>query len=115
VYTEWAAGVRARMAQYRPPPDVALVRLGADLLESLFATAPETVVVHGDANPTNFLSVQRQPWLWIDAKPMVGDQRTTLRRCLLRWPRSLQRWTFAPSYDAAARCWPTWLVSLWNG
>jgi len=29
--------------------------------------------VHGDFNPTNILRAEREPWLAIDAKPMVGD------------------------------------------
>jgi streptomycin 6-kinase len=73
VCAEWAALVRERVERYRPPYDASLVRFGADLLESLPATAQQRVVVHGDANPTNFLSARRLPWLWIDAKPMVGD------------------------------------------
>jgi streptomycin 6-kinase len=35
VGAEWATLVRARMEQHRPPYDVSLVRLGADLLETL--------------------------------------------------------------------------------
>jgi streptomycin 6-kinase len=73
VCAEWAATVRDRQAALRPPFDPGLVELGAQLLESLSATATEEVVVHGDANPTNFLSATRQPCLLIDAKPMVGD------------------------------------------
>lgn len=32
-----------------------------------------SVVLHGDANPTNSLAATHQPWLLIDAKPMVDD------------------------------------------
>lgn len=73
VCAEWAVTVRDRQAELRPPFDAALVSLGAHLLESLPGSASEEVVVHGDANPTNFLAATRQPWLLIDAKPMVGD------------------------------------------
>lgn len=69
----WAVSVRDRQRALRPPFDPGLVALGAHLLESLPASASREVVVHGDANPTNFLSATRQPWLLIDAKPMVGD------------------------------------------
>jgi streptomycin 6-kinase len=31
------------------------------------------VLLHGDLNPTNVLAAQREPWLAIDPKPMVGD------------------------------------------
>lgn len=55
------------------PFDPGLVALGAHLLESLPESTTREAVVHGDVNPTNVLSASRQPWLLIDAKPMVGD------------------------------------------
>lgn len=73
VCAEWAVSVRDRQKALRPPFDPGLVAMGAQLLDSLPASASREVVVHGDANPTNFLSSTRQPWLLIDAKPMVGD------------------------------------------
>lgn len=73
VTAEWAALLRERMRTLRPPFDPGLVERGASLLETLPATATRTVLVHGDANPNNLLSAERQPWLAIDAKPMLGD------------------------------------------
>jgi len=73
VCAEWAVTVLDRQRVLHPPFDLGLVALGVQLLESLPASASREVVVHGDANPTNFLSAARQPWLLIDAKPMVGD------------------------------------------
>ena len=35
------------------------------------------MLLHGDLNPTNVLSAEREPWLAIDPKPMVGDPPTT--------------------------------------
>ena len=34
---------------------------------------PDPVLLHGDLNPTNVLSAEREPWLAIDPKPVVGD------------------------------------------
>lgn len=73
VCAEWASLVRYRTDRLRPPYDRGLVDTGADLLASLPSTAARDVVVHGDLNPGNVLAAQRQPWLAIDAKPMVGD------------------------------------------
>lgn len=73
VTAEWAGLVRERMARLRPPFDPGLVKYGAHLLESLPGSATRTVLVHGDANPGNILAAEREPWLAIDAKPMVGD------------------------------------------
>jgi streptomycin 6-kinase len=70
---EWAALLRRRMDEHRPNLDVGLVETGADLLERLPATASRQVLVHGDFNPTNVLRAERERWLAIDAKPMVGD------------------------------------------
>ncbi len=61
VCAEWVLTVRERQAVLRPPFDPALVSLGAHLLESLPASASERVIVHGDANPTNFLAATRRP------------------------------------------------------
>ena len=35
--------------------------------------AEHPVLLHGDLNPTNVLAAEREPWLAIDPKPMVGD------------------------------------------
>ena len=75
VTAEWAVLLRRRMEELRPGPpfDPRLVEVAAGLLESLPASAPRHVVLHGDFNPGNLLAAERQPWLAIDAKPMVGD------------------------------------------
>ncbi|MGK5499270.1 aminoglycoside phosphotransferase family protein [Streptomyces sp. URMC 125] len=70
----WAGTAEERMDRLRPPGfDPVLVALGVRLLRELPATAGREVVVHGDANPGNVLAAEREPWLAIDAKPMVGD------------------------------------------
>lgn len=73
VTAEWADLVENRMGRLRPAFDPGLVAHGAELLRTLPATASRTVVVHGDFNPGNVLTARRQPWLVIDAKPMLGD------------------------------------------
>jgi streptomycin 6-kinase len=74
VTAEWAALVRERMDRYRPPLGAVMVELGAQLLEQLpLELSARPVVLHGDFNPGNVLSAEREPWLAIDAKPMVGD------------------------------------------
>ena len=84
VTTEWAALVRERMERFRPPFDGMLVAVGAALLETLPQTATRSVLVHGDFNPGNVLASQREPWLVIDVKPMVGDP------CYDPWPLLVQ-------------------------
>ncbi|MET7403369.1 aminoglycoside phosphotransferase family protein [Dactylosporangium sp. NPDC005572] len=69
---EWADLVEERMARIRPPYDPGLVAQGARLLRELPATAPRTVLLHGDCNPGNVLS-HGAGWVAIDPKPMTGD------------------------------------------
>jgi streptomycin 6-kinase len=73
VTAEWADLVQARMDRLRPRLDPGLVTHGARLLRQLPATAAHEVLLHGDFNPGNVLAARRQPWLAIDAKPMIGD------------------------------------------
>lgn len=44
-------------------------RIGAELLDSV----TEEVVLHGDLHHFNILSSDREPWLAIDPKGIVGD------------------------------------------
>lgn len=49
------------------------VSVGAELLRDLPGTADDQVLLHQDLHPGNVLRAERQPWLVIDPKPMVGD------------------------------------------
>jgi len=73
VLAEWAGLAEERMARLRPGYDPGLVGYGVELLRTLPASAERRVILHGDANPGNFLAAGRRPWLAIDPKPMVGD------------------------------------------
>lgn len=70
---DWADLVEERMERLRPDFDPGLVAGAARLLRELPVSAAREVIVHGDFNPGNVLSAQRQPWLAIDPKPMIGD------------------------------------------
>ena len=43
------------------------------------------MVVHGDLNPFNVLRSQREPWLAIDPKPLVGDPAYDLAQFLANY------------------------------
>jgi len=75
VAADWADLVDERTARHTWPREVdtGLFAAGAELLRQLPYGASRNVVLHGDFNPGNVLSAQREPWLAIDAKPMVGD------------------------------------------
>jgi streptomycin 6-kinase len=47
------------------------------------ASASEQVVLHQDFHPGNVLAAERQPWLAIDPKPLVGDPAFDAAQLLL--------------------------------
>jgi streptomycin 6-kinase len=73
VCREWAELARDRVRSIGLPSDRALIDEGADLLEALPGDPAGSVLLHGDFHHWNVLSATREPWLVIDAKPMVGD------------------------------------------
>lgn len=55
-----------------PLPEVLLTRAEA-LARELLASAPYERLIHGDLHHDNIVSAQREPWLVIDPKGLVGD------------------------------------------
>jgi streptomycin 6-kinase len=53
--------------------DEEMVAHAVDLACQLAATQPRRVLLHGDFHPGNVLAAEREPWLAIDCKPVVGD------------------------------------------
>ncbi|HZT41951.1 MAG TPA: aminoglycoside phosphotransferase family protein [Chthonomonadaceae bacterium] len=53
--------------------DVEMVAEAIARGRELAASQPQQVFLHGDFNPGNVLAAQREPWLVIDPKPIVGD------------------------------------------
>jgi len=69
----WAAALPARQVRHGgpvPPRELAAV-LAA--VESLRAPAGPDVLVNRDAHLLNILAAEREPWLLIDPKPLVGE------------------------------------------
>jgi streptomycin 6-kinase len=55
------------------PFEPALVDAGAAAARDLSATQPDLVVCHQDFQGSNVLRAEREPWLAIDPKPIVGE------------------------------------------
>ncbi|HEX8997239.1 MAG TPA: aminoglycoside phosphotransferase family protein [Ktedonobacterales bacterium] len=55
-----------------PLPEATLAHAEA-LARDLLASAPYERLMHGDLHHDNIVSAQREPWLVIDAKGLVGD------------------------------------------
>ena len=70
---EWADEFPARHDRHgRPFP--ALVDCAAGLARDLAGGDGSEVVVNRDAHAGNILSAEREPWLLIDPKPLVGER-----------------------------------------
>lgn len=73
---QWAAGLkrlRARFGGGTGPFSPRLVEIAEGLFRDLLAENVPPMLLHGDLHHFNILSAQRQPWLAIDPKGVVGD------------------------------------------
>jgi streptomycin 6-kinase len=73
--SEYEGGLRWLQGQLDgtgPLPRPMVVRAEA-MLRELLEEGNEPVVLHGDLHPWNILSAEREPWLAIDPKGVVGD------------------------------------------
>jgi streptomycin 6-kinase len=78
---EWNATYATERPEYPPRLVADAARLGAELA----AARSELGVVHGDFNPFNILRAQREPWLAIDPKPLLGDPAYDLAQYLANY------------------------------
>jgi streptomycin 6-kinase len=93
---DWAAGfvrLRHRYGGTTGPLPAGLVQTAERLFAELLSSAAEPALLHGDLHHGNVLAAQRQPWLAIDPKGVVGepayDTAAMLRNPLpviLTWP-----------------------------
>ena len=72
VLASWADSLEELLEQ-RPAADPGLARRALTTMRERPAATEHPVLLHGDLNPTNVLAAEREPWLAIDPKPMVGD------------------------------------------
>jgi streptomycin 6-kinase len=72
----WARGLerlRARFGGGTGPLPAAWVETAERLFEELLNPATDPMLLHGDLHHGNILAAQREPWLAIDPKGLVGD------------------------------------------
>ncbi len=69
----WSGITMRRLMTLEVPWVTGPIERGADLLTTLPASAPESVLLHHDFHPDNVLAAEREPWLAIDPKPNTGD------------------------------------------
>ena len=72
----WAAGLgrlRARYGGTTGPLAAHLVERAEAIFAGLLSSPVEPALLHGDLHHDNILAAERQPWLAIDPKGVVGD------------------------------------------
>jgi len=117
---KWTDGLK-RAAKTEFP--IQFIRKAQDYFEELNAPSKQKFLLHGDLHHENILSAQREPYLIIDPKGIVGDigyeisvylnnqanwvsglpdSREKLNRCVNQFaeafeiePRNLRKWAFA--------------------
>jgi streptomycin 6-kinase len=73
---EWAAGLgrlRDHFGGTSGPFPTTLVEAAEGLFTELISSMSEPVLLHGDLHHANILAAERQPWLALDPKGLVGE------------------------------------------
>lgn len=72
----WAAGLQRMRAHFggtTGPFPTALVEEAEHLFAELIGSMSEVVLLHGDLHHENILAAEREPWLALDPKGIVGE------------------------------------------
>jgi streptomycin 6-kinase len=74
----WAKQLAASWERTERPFELDLLNVALEALSALPGTQGEQILVHQDLHGDNVLRAQRQPWLAIDPKPLVGEREFSL-------------------------------------
>jgi streptomycin 6-kinase len=75
---DWIASIPNSWEDAGRPCGVDLVDRAVEALDLLRMTQGEQVLLHQDLHADNVLRAQREPWLVIDPKPLVGEREFSL-------------------------------------
>jgi streptomycin 6-kinase len=70
----WVSYLPHRWDAAGQPFERSLLDVAVEALQGLRATQGEQVLLHQDLHPGNVLSAEREPWLVIDPKPVLGER-----------------------------------------
>ena len=88
----WAAGLQRLRSHFSggsgPFPE-AMVAAAEGLFEEFVDRSPNPVLIHGDMHHQNILRSEREPWLAIDPKGVVGDPLYDVATFVSSLPRTL--------------------------
>jgi streptomycin 6-kinase len=102
----WSQSIMQHWQQLGGPCEREMAELGARLAIELAVSQGEQVVLHQDLHGGNILRAQRQPWLAIDPKPLVGEREFDLASLIRdrRW--QIDEATVRARLDLLARLLP---------
>jgi streptomycin 6-kinase len=81
----WVATVEDWLPTREVPPTSALLDAMRSAVEDLATTQPERVLLHQDLHGDNVVAAEREPWLAIDPKPLVGERAFALAPIVRSW------------------------------
>jgi len=70
----WQASLDANWQAVGQPMDSTAMRLVHRFIDELLSDKVNHVLVHQDLHAGNIISAQREPWLAIDPKPLIGER-----------------------------------------
>jgi streptomycin 6-kinase len=70
----WTSYLPRRWEEFGRPFDRRLLDAAIEALTSLAPTQGEQVLLHQDLHGANVLAAEREPWLVIDPKPLLGER-----------------------------------------
>jgi streptomycin 6-kinase len=119
----WVSYLPEQWERSGRPFERRLLDAAIDALESLAGTQGDQVLLHQDLHGENVLAAQRQPWLVIDPKPLVGEREFALAPIVRSFEfgrsrsavlRRLDRLTSELALDRErARCWTIGQTIAW--
>jgi streptomycin 6-kinase len=92
----WTVGLERLQKHYHGgtgPFPRHLIDNAAHLFSEMLASTTARVMLHGDLHHWNILSAQRQPWLAIDPKGVVGDPAFEVAAWMLNSYPDLRNWS----------------------
>ena len=74
----WTSTIRAEWERVGKPFEESLLEAAISALDDLAATQGDQVLLHQDLHADNVLAAEREAWLVIDPKPLVGEREFAL-------------------------------------
>jgi streptomycin 6-kinase len=81
----WSESLPSRYAAAGSPCEPRLLDAALEALDELGPTQSERVLLHQDLHADNVVAAEREPWLVIDPKPLVGERAFAVAPIVRSW------------------------------